>query len=63
MEHARPSVGYVMLAYLLSRTNNNVVVTTNFDHLTEDAIRYYAEMDIILGIMDLMKYYIRWERS
>ena len=41
MENAIPSAGYVILSYLLSQTKNNVVITTNFDHLTEDAINYY----------------------
>lgn len=43
MESAAPSAGYVMLAHLLTQTPHNVVVTTNFDHLTEDAVNYYAQ--------------------
>ena len=42
METAKPSIGYVMLSHILTETNNNVVVTTNFDHLVEDAVNYYT---------------------
>lgn len=41
MENAVPQIGYVILAYLLCKTSHNVVITTNFDHLTEDAVNYY----------------------
>ncbi len=41
MENAVPQIGYVILAYLLCETSHNVVITTNFDHLTEDAVNYY----------------------
>ena len=33
MERAKPSIGHVMLSYLLTQTQNNVVITTNFDHM------------------------------
>lgn len=50
MESSSPSCGYVILAYILTETINNVVVTTNFDHLTEDAVTYYAQkMPLVLG--------------
>lgn len=50
MDSAKPSVGYVILAYLLTHTPHNVVVTTNFDHLTEDAVQYYAQrMPMVVG--------------
>ncbi len=41
MENAVPQIGYVILAHLLCKTSHNVVITTNFDHLTEDAVNYY----------------------
>ena len=42
MERAKPSIGHVMLSYLLTQTQNNVVITTNFDHMIEEAITYYT---------------------
>lgn len=57
MEHAKPSVGYVMLSHLLSQTIHNVVITTNFDHLTEDAVNYYAQaIPLIIGHEALAHY-------
>lgn len=57
MEHAKPSVGYVMLSYLLTNTDHNVVITTNFDHLTEDAVNYYVqEIPLIIGHESLAHY-------
>lgn len=34
----KPSIGFHLLARILNRTRHNVVITTNFDHLVEDAI-------------------------
>ena len=60
MEHAKPSAGYVMLAHLLSKTPHNVVVTTNFDHLIEDAVNYYAqEIPLVIGHEALAHYMMR----
>ena len=57
MEHAKPSAGYVMLAYLLSKTPHNVVVTTNFDHLIEDAVSYYSQgLPLVIGHEALAHY-------
>ncbi len=57
MEHAKPSVGYVMLSYLLTKTKHNVVITTNFDHLTEDAVNYYAQIiPLVVGHESLAHY-------
>ena len=57
MEHAKPSTGYVMLAYLLSKTSHNVVITTNFDHLIEDAVNYYAQtIPLVIGHEALAHY-------
>ena len=38
IERGKPSVGYSALAYILIKGNSHVVLTTNFDHLTEIAI-------------------------
>lgn len=57
MEHAKPSIGYVMLSYLLTKTKHNVVITTNFDHLTEDAISYYTQtLPLTIGHETLAHY-------
>ena len=57
MENAIPSAGYVILSYLMSQTKNNVVITTNFDHLTEDAINYYTQtMPMVIGHESLSHY-------
>ena len=57
MEHARPSIGYVMLSHLLTKTQHNVVITTNFDHLTEDAVNYYEQkIPLIIGHESLAHY-------
>lgn len=50
MEHSRSSIGYVILSYLLSNTQHNVVITTNFDHLIEDAVNYYEQkIPLVIG--------------
>ena len=57
MEHATPRIGYVMLSYLLAETRHNVVITTNFDHLTEDAVSYYTQtIPLIIGHESLAHY-------
>ena len=38
MEKGKPSVGYIALAHILTNSSSSIVITTNFDHLTEDAI-------------------------
>ena len=44
MEACSPSIGYHTLALLLTQTNqNNLVVTTNFDSLVEDALFLYTD--------------------
>lgn len=57
MESAKPSVGYVMLAHILTTQPHNVVITTNFDHLTEDAVTYYAQKTpLVIGHESLSHY-------
>ncbi len=43
MDAVNPSCGYVLLSHILTTTRNNLVITTNFDHLIEDAVTYYAQ--------------------
>jgi len=57
MEHAKPSAGYVMLAYLLTKTPHKVVITTNFDHLIENSISYYMDaIPLVIGHEALAHY-------
>ena len=57
MESAKPSIGYVMLSYILTHTKHNVVITTNFDHLIEDAINYYEHtIPLVIGHESLSHY-------
>lgn len=57
MEHVTPNVGYVVLSYILTKTVHNVVITTNFDHLVEDAVNYYThELPLTIGHESLSLY-------
>lgn len=38
-----PSLGYLILANIMVREKHNVVITTNFDNLLEDAVRTYTQ--------------------
>lgn len=58
MESATPSAGYVMLAHMLTKTPHNVVITTNFDHLTEDAVNYYAQNTPLVIGHEALSHYI-----
>lgn len=37
-----PSYGYYVLAHILANTNDNLVITVNFDNLVADALIYYS---------------------
>lgn len=57
MEAAKPSIGYVMLSYILTHTKHNVVITTNFDHLLENAVNYYENtIPLVIGHESLAHY-------
>lgn len=57
MANKRPGVGYIILAYLLTKNRNRVVVTTNFDHLTEDALHdFFYETPLVIGHESLAGY-------
>ena len=59
MENAKPRVGYFMLARLLTKTQHNVVITTNFDHLIEDAVKYYSQkFPLVIG-HEVLAHYIQ----
>ena len=57
MESAKPSIGYVVLSYILTHTKHNVVITTNFDHLLEDTVNYYENIiPLVIGHESLAHY-------
>ena len=57
MKEASPSGGYACLAFLLTQTPHKVVVTTNFDRLTEDAVTLYAhEFSLVVGHVAMAHY-------
>ena len=57
MEGREPSLGYLILANIMVREKHNVVITTNFDNLLEDAIRTYTkEKTFIAGHEALADY-------
>ncbi|MBQ6289287.1 MAG: tetratricopeptide repeat protein [Clostridia bacterium] len=41
MEGKLPGSGYILLAHVLCHTSHNIVITTNFDHLIEDAVNQW----------------------
>lgn len=56
-ERSIPSGGYACLAFLLTQTPHKVVVTTNFDRLTEDAVTLYAhEFSLVVGHVAMAHY-------
>ena len=57
MEHAIPRIGYFMLAHILSSTSHNIVITTNFDHLLEQAIENFTStLPLVIGHENLAHY-------
>lgn len=59
MSSATPSAGYVTLAYILNHFPQqlNVVITTNFDHLIEDALHDYEHcLPLVVGHAALAHY-------
>lgn len=57
MEDAEPSIGYSFLAQVLAKTQHKFVITTNFDHMVEDAIRTYTdERPLVCGHESLAQY-------
>ena len=54
MEKAEPSCGYSFLAEILAQGTHDIVITTNFDSLTEDALFIYtAKKPLVIGHADL----------
>ncbi|MBQ4103167.1 MAG: tetratricopeptide repeat protein [Clostridia bacterium] len=58
MEGCNPSLGYHTLSLLLTKTNqNNLVITTNFDNLVEDALFLFTnKKPLVIGHESLANY-------
>ena len=64
MEGLDPNVGYYYLASILANTDNRLVITTNFDSLTEDALFYYSgHHPLVLGHEKLASYVASVDRK
>lgn len=63
LERAQPSLGYYPLAALLARTRNNLLITTNFDSLVEDALFIYTEKKPMVVSHELLADYINFNTS
>jgi protein O-mannosyl-transferase len=50
MDGKEPSYGYAVLAYLMSKTDHRIVITTNFDNLMGDALSLHStKFPLIIG--------------
>ena len=58
MEKAQPSFGYYPLARHLAESENNLVITTNFDSLVEDALFIYTDRKPMVIAHELLADYI-----
>jgi tetratricopeptide (TPR) repeat protein len=58
MGGAIPSPGYYHLARILVSTNSNLVITTNFDSLTEDALFFYEDKKALVITHESLAKYI-----
>ncbi len=57
MENREPSCGYSVLAQILAATHHKIVITTNFDSLTEDALFIYTQKKpLVVGHEALANY-------
>lgn len=57
MDNAEPSCGYSVLAQILAGGKHNIVITTNFDSLTEDALFIYTQKKpLVIGHASLADY-------
>jgi len=58
MEDAIPSPGYYYLSEILDRTQNKLVITTNFDSLTEDSLFIYKNKKALVITHESLATYI-----
>ena len=57
MENAEPSCGYSFLAEIMAQSRHNIVITTNFDSLTEDALFIYTKKKpLVIGHSSLANF-------
>jgi len=59
MAGKEPSYGYSVLAQILAGTPNKVVITTNFDSLTEDALFIYTDTKPMVVVHESLANYIK----
>ena len=59
MEGKEPSCGYSVLAQILDTKRHKVVITTNFDSLTEDALFIYARKKPLVVVHEALANYIK----
>jgi tetratricopeptide (TPR) repeat protein len=58
MEKAIPSPGYYYLAEIIDSTQNKLVITTNFDSLTEDSLFIYKDKNALVITHESLAKYI-----
>jgi tetratricopeptide (TPR) repeat protein len=58
MENAVPSPGYYYLGKILTTTNSNLVITTNFDNLTENSLFFYEDKKALVITHESLAKYI-----
>jgi tetratricopeptide (TPR) repeat protein len=58
MEKAIPSLGYYYLAEIIDSTQNKLVITTNFDSLTEDSLYIYNNKNALVITHESLAKYI-----
>ena len=57
VQEAEPSLGYSFLAEIMARGKHNVVITTNFDSLTEDALFIFtSKKPLVIGHSSLANF-------
>ncbi len=59
MEGKEPSCGYSVLAQILEQEPQNIVITTNFDSLTEDALFIYTQKKPLVVGHEALAHYIK----
>lgn len=57
MENIDPSCGYAVLSHILAKGQHDILITTNFDSLTEDALFIYTQKKpLVVGHSSLAGY-------
>ena len=59
MQGKEPSCGYSILAQILSETPHNIVITPNFDSLTEDALFIYTQKKPLIVGHESLAHFIK----